>query len=240
MSCRFLPIAFLATATIASSQILSAQSSGTISVTVTDSVSGAPVVGARVAIWCEGCYGRYPTDSTGHYQFKQVPPGTFRIQFHCPSRTLLGAQISERMVGVSPGKESLVNVRVPEGRCSEPPYSERTGVFRGYWTPGFESSAFVPCADSVLGLSAPLLPGKHVSIPTAWADFTPSVKWPPKMNGQANAPKDEYGNSTYFVVWHGVLKGPGQYGHLGVAGFSMLVDSVLAISSGGPTNCRTR
>jgi hypothetical protein len=233
-------VALLSAATIASSQILCAQSSGTVNVTVTDSISGAAVVGARVTIKCEGCYGRYPTDSTGHHRFKQVPAGTFSIEFHCPSRTLLGAQIVERIVAVSPGEESLINVRVPEGRCSEPPYSERRGVFRGYWTPGFESSVFVPCADSILRISAPLLQGKRVAAPTAWADFVPSVKWPEKMSGQAKAPIDEYGNPTYFVVWRGVFKGPGQYGHMGVSGFSMLVDSVLDVTSLGPANCRTR
>jgi hypothetical protein len=240
MPYRSFAIALLSAATLASSAILPAQSSGSISVSVTDSTSGAAVVGARVAIGCQGCYGRYPTDSTGHYRFKQVPAGTFRIEFHCPSRTLLGAQILERMVAVSPGEESLINVRVPEGRCSEPPYSERSGVFRGYWTPGFESSAFVPCADSVLRVPAPLLPGKHLFAPSAWADFALSVKWPREMGGLANAPKDEYGNSTYFVVWRGVLKGPGQYGHMGVSDFSMVVDSVLAVSFRGPANCRTQ
>jgi hypothetical protein len=237
---RSFTITLLSAATVSSSGILSAQSSGSISVSVTDSTSGAAVVGARVAIGCQGCYGRYPTDSTGHYQFKQVPAGTFRIEFHCPSRTLLGAQILERMVAVSPGEESLINVRVPEGRCSEPPYSERSGVFRGYWTPGFESSTFVPCADSVLRVPAPLLPGKHLFAPSAWADFAPSVKWPPKVSDKEVAPRDEYGNATYFVVWRGVLKGPGQYGHMGVSDFSMVVDSVLAVGVRGPANCRTR
>jgi hypothetical protein len=240
ISRRFITIAFLSAAMIATSRILSAQSSGTVSVTVTDSISGAAVVGARVTLKCEGCYGRYPTDSTGRYRFKQVPSGAFSIEIHCPSRTLLGAQIVERIVSVSPGEESLINVRVPAGQCSEPRYSERVGVFSGYWTPGFESSKFVPCADSILHVPAPLLPGKQLVSPSAWAEFVPSVKWPQKMPAQASVPTDRYRNPTYFVVWRGVLKGPGQYGHLGVSDFSMLVDSVLAVSSLGPANCQTR
>src|ERR1700730_4341550 len=94
---------------------------------------------------------------------------------------------------------------MPPRRCVEPSYSERTGVFRGYWTSGFEESSFIPCADSSLDVSAPLLPGKRIGPPSAWADLSSSA-WPPSVNGPKNAPVDRYGNPTVFVTWHGFLK----------------------------------
>lgn len=217
---------------------LTGQARGTLRGTVTDSVTGAPVVEARVAIWCAGCYGRYPTDSAGRYRLDRLPAGTAKFEAHCPSATGLGAEITQQTIDIAADAETVLVVRVPSGHCVEPAYSERRGVFRGYWTPAFESSAFLPCADGVLGVPAPLLPGKRLFRPKAWADLTPSagrrISWPP------GAPVDSYGNPTYFVVWRGVLKGPGRYGHMGVSEFSMVVDSVLSVHVRNPSDCRTR
>lgn len=217
---------------------VAAQGRGTLRGTITDSVSGAPVVDARVAIWCTGCYGRYPTDSAGRYRLDRLPAGRARFEAHCPSATGLGAEITQQEVDVAAGGETVLDLQVPPGRCTEPAYSERPGIFRGYWTPGFESSVFVPCADSALGVPAPLLPGKRISRPTAWAEVASGavrrISWP------RDAPVDSYGNATYFVTWRGVLKGPGRYGHMGVSEFSMLVDSVISVHPRGPSDCRTR
>src|SRR4051794_31892748 len=38
-----------------------AQSTGVLNATVTDGLTGKPVAGARVTIWCPGCYGRWKT-----------------------------------------------------------------------------------------------------------------------------------------------------------------------------------
>lgn len=215
-----------------------AQPRGTLRGTITDSVTGAPVVDARVAIWCAGCYGRYPTDSAGHYRLDRLPAGRATFEAHCPSATGLGAEITQQEVDVAAGGETILDLRVTPGQCAEPAYSERPGVFRGYWTPGFESSAFVPCADSALGVPAPLLPGKRLFRPTAWAEVAPRamrrISWP------RDAPVGSDGNATYFVVWRGVLKGPGTYGHMGVSEFSMVVDSVISVLPRGPLDCRTR
>ena len=223
----------------AASRVIFAQSTGVLSATVFDSLTGKPIVGARVTIWCPGCYGRWPTDTAGHFRRGSLPPGQFRLEFHCPSVTPLGAEILHRDVVISPNRETVVNVRVPFATCVEPKYSERTGIFRGYWTSGFEESRFFPCADTLLGVSAPLLPGRRIGQPSAWADLSSSA-WPRSLKGPRGAPVDEYGNPTLFVTWHGVLKGPGSYGHLGVSEYSMVVDRVIAIKAKGPANCRTR
>lgn len=217
---------------------VAAQGRGSVRGTIVDSVTGAPLVDAHVAIWCTGCGGRYPTDSAGHYRLDRLPAGRARFEAHCPSATGLGAEIAQQEVDVAAGGETILDLRVPPGHCAEPAYSERPGVFRGYWTPGFESSAFVPCADSALAVPAPLLPGKRFFRPAAWAEVAPAavrgISWP------RDAPVTSDGNATYFVIWRGVLKGPGKYGHMGVSEYSMVVDSVLSVQPRGPSDCRTR
>ena len=82
---------------------VTAQARGTVRGTITDSVTGAPVVEARVAIWCAGCYGRYPTDSAGHYRLDRLPAGRATSEAHCPGSTLLGAEITRQEVDVGAG-----------------------------------------------------------------------------------------------------------------------------------------
>ena len=237
MSRHLARIAIVAAVGVAAAPRLAAQARGALRGTITDSVTGAPVVEARVALWCAGCYGRHPTDSAGRYRLDRLPSGSATFEAHCPSATGLGAEITRRTVDIVVDRETVLDLRVPPGQCDEPPYSERKGVFRGYWTPGFESSAFLPCADTALGVPAPLLPGKRLFPPTAWADVVPSAAR--RMSWPRDAPVDSYGNPTYFVVWRGVLKGPGTYGHMGVSEFSMEVDSVIAVRARGPSDCRT-
>ena len=228
----------LGAACVAAAPHLAAQAHGTLRGTITDSVTGAPVVEARVAVWCAGCTGRYPTDSAGHYRLDRLPGGSASFEAHCPSATGLGAEITHGTVDIAAGSETVLDLRVPPGHCAEPAYSERRGVFRGYWTPGFEPSAFRPCANTVLGVPAPLLPGKRLFPPEAWADFAPGAAR--RISSPHGAPVDSYGNVTYFVVWRGVLKGPGKCGHMGVSEFSMVVDSVIAVRARGPSDCRIR
>src|SRR5690242_3148759 len=83
-----------------------AQSTGVLRATVVESVTGKPVPGVRVTIWCPGCYGRWPTDSAGNYRRGSLPSGQFRLEFHCPSVTLLGAEILHRDVSISSNRET--------------------------------------------------------------------------------------------------------------------------------------
>jgi hypothetical protein len=235
----FVTVALVAAAISATGHRACAQSTGVVTATVTDSLAAKPLVGARVTIRCPGCYGRWTTDSAGKFTRTGLPPGKFVIEFHCASATLLGAEILHQDVTISPNTETVVDVRVPPGQCNEPAYSERTGVFRGYWTTGFEENSFTPCADTSLGISAPLLPGKRLRLATAWADVSSSA-WPQSLKEPENAPVDQSGNPRVFVTWHGVLKGPGTYGHMGVSEFSMAVDRVIDISVKGPADCRIR
>lgn len=205
-----------------------AQEFGVVRGTIRDRSTGAPVVGARVTVRCEGCYGRHPTDSLGRYEIKRLPFGIHPLELHCPSRTGLGRELAMLDVAVETGSATIVNHEVAPGACYEPPYSERKGVFRGHWVPGFESSDFKPCPDSSLGIGSDLLPGKRLRRSSAWAKLSQaaqgqSIDWPD------GAPRDAWGSPRYFVVWSGTLKGPGMYGHMGVSEFEMLVDHIVLV-----------
>jgi hypothetical protein len=115
-----------------------------------------------------------------------------------------------------------------------PGFRTETRVFSGYYTPGFESSKFVPCANDTWVLTSDSL-SKHFWEPSAW------VTWSKKVKGTFTWPRDvrpdEYGNPTFFVRWYGSMTGPGRYGHMGVSDFLFKVDSVLAIEMPRKESC---
>lgn len=210
-------------------------SHGVIRGQVTDSATGAPVPDAKAAVGCAGCFGRHSTDSLGRFLIPDVPPGTHVVEFHCPSRTDLGRELTNREITVAPGAVINMHVDVPPGGCYEPAYSERRGTFRGRFTSGLESSEFEPCLDREVGLVDGLLPGKHLYTPSVWVEFPDSTyehaDWPDDV------PLDDWGSRQYFVVWHGTLEGPGTYGHLGVSSFVFYVDSIHSVRPAGPADC---
>lgn len=212
-----------------------AQEPGVVRGTVRDSATGAPVVGVKATVRCEGCYGRHPTDSLGNFRIMRVRPGLHPLEFHCPSRTMLGRELGNVEVMVEQGAEAVVNFSVPPGACYEPPYSERKGVFRGQWTTGFEASEFIPCPDSALGVTRPMLPGKRYWT-SAWATLSPAAR-EQRIDWPDDAPRDAWGSPRYFVIWRGTLKGPGMYGHLGVGAFEMVVDEIVLATTPGSDEC---
>ena len=219
--------------------VTAGQESGVVRGTIRDRATGAPVVGAKVTIRCPGCFGRRPTDSLGGYEINRVPPGIHQVELHCPSRTSLGSELARLEVEVERGATTVLTYEVAPGACYEPPYSERTGLFRGHWVAGFEESDFKPCPDSTLGIGTRLLPGIRPYGSSAWATLSPAARsqaidWPD------GAPRDAWGSARYFVVWRGTLKGPGMYGHLGVSQFEMLVDSIVLARIPGENDCHSR
>lgn len=214
---------------------LTAQNAGTIRGAVTDSVSGAPVIGARAAALESGRFGRVSTDSAGRYVLDHVPAGTWVVQLHCPSRTLLGRNLARRTVTVPARGDVVLDVRVPPGGCFEPDSSSRTGIFSGHYTAGFESSGFVPCHDASRGLADGLLPGQHLFEPSAWVTMSSTeqrqrIRWPKVRAGEAYP--------RFFVRLHGTLSGPGKYGHMGVSSHGLAVDSVIQVRRPRSGDCK--
>src|SRR5687767_14408053 len=96
---------------------------GNIRGRITDARSGAAIAGAKIAALKSHRWGRVSTDSSGYYLLDAVPPGTWLIEFHCPSRTSLGLPLGTRMVTVPPDGEVTLDFSVPSGACDEPAFS---------------------------------------------------------------------------------------------------------------------
>ncbi len=217
------------------SRALHAQGTGSISGTIRDSVTGAPIRDAKAAVPASGRYGRESTDSLGRYTLDGVPAGTWSVEFHCPSRTLLGRSLARRTGTVAANAVLRLDIHAPPGWCVEPDSGSRVGVFRGHYSFGFEESRFVPCPDSSAGLAKGLLPGEHVVEPSAWVNFTSTaqrqrVRWPKPLENERYP--------RYFVRWQGTLTGPGTYGHLGVSAFAFTADTILEVRRPEATDCR--
>ena len=188
--------------------------------TVRDSLTGQPIVRTRVCSEVElpTPYGRgvlcASPDSLGGYVLDSLPAGRRVVTATCAGRKLLGGRLL-RQDTVALGETDAVRLDVPADTtgCDMRPFVERHGEFSGYYRSGFEESRFSPCG-------APA---------SAWVEFGPRasaqrIRWP--------KPNDRY-YPTYFVRWVGTLRGPWQYGHLGVSPYEFVVDSVLAVRRPG-------
>ena len=192
--------------------------------TISDSATGRSIAGAFIAAVRSERAGRERSGVDGRYVLDRIPPGVTELEFHCPSGTLLGWPVEVRPIQLRAGQDTVVNVRVSATACGEPPYSERKGVFRGRFSYGFESSSFAPCLDASLGLSQPRPTGVWFG-ERIWVRVD-SVIASRLLEMAPNVAPDSMGNLSYFVRWQGVLKGPGTYRHMGIAGYLMEVDTV--------------
>jgi len=209
----------------------SAQQPAVIRGRITHRLTGAPLVGAKVAvIGLDG--GRSLTDSLGQYLLILDRAGMGWLEINCPSNTGLGPTISiNTRVAAQANRELVLDMAVTTERCIEPPPSAIYGVFRGRYTAGFERISFEPCPGST---EQPLWRGPH-SMPAAWVDFSDGAlaqldaSWP-KVKDPAEEP-------TYYAEFRGVLRGPGSFGHMGVSNYQLDVDSLLAFRLAAAGDC---
>lgn len=180
-----------------------------------------PIEYILVSIDAPENYGRLPTDNTGHYQLDEVPPGTWDISFHCPSVSYVGREIHTQNVIVEEGQTTNLSIEVPDSYCYEPAYSERTMVFQGYLSFGFEESNFSPCNVETLDL-------------TRNTFFNQNYIWTNISNLKDYAFKPD---TLYFGIIEGMLKGPGQFGHLGVSNYELDVVSAREVTEVDKQDC---
>ena len=93
--------------------------------------------------------------------------------------------------------------------CDRRVLAEEYGVWRGYYTEGFEISAFQWCDDSTRSIWVQYAEGAQARSPVAWP-----------THGAHDVPH-------YFVGFRGTLIGPFAYGHFGMSDYQLTVDSVL-------------
>ena len=172
-------------------------------------------------------------DSAGAYRIDSVIPGRWLLSVQCTTREGPGTeQIAFDRLVVS-GSEIQRNWIVSMRRCDTRPLRRVTGAFRGHFTPGFESSLFIPCPTDTGFLPSDSL-GSDPYQRSAWvvgpARAAPQP-WP-------SVPRDPFGNPRYYVEWSGTIIGPGHYGHMGVSPFELRVDSVFVARAPQHSDCR--
>ena len=86
---------------------------------------------------------------------------------------------------------------------------ERGGLWLGYYSSGFELSAFQWCGDTTRTIWVEYGQGAQARSPVDWPDY----------------PADTV--PQYFVGFEGRLVGPFSYGHFGMSQYQLTVDSVL-------------
>lgn len=204
-----------------------AQQTATVRVQVLDSAASRPIVSAGVQ--ATGWTGLAWTDSVGRFTMTGVPLTT-ELRIRCPTTRRLAGRVVRRQALVVRVLDTTVVIRLGESECIDPPIQSTVGEFRGHYTSGFESSDFRPCGG--LPAAAKVFDDTWGA---AWVRYSPQfdwrrVKWP-KVADTTSYP-------MFYLRWHGTLTGPGSYGHLGLATYEFVVDSIVEIRLPSADDCR--
>jgi hypothetical protein len=195
-----------------------------------DLATGRPVQGAGLHLRGHPGLGR--TDQAGRNTwYLDDAYATGDIEVRCPAtRALTGRRISKVPFSME-GKVTVVTARIPLAECTEPPERSVAGTYAGYYQAGFENSRFVPCE----GLPADAgFYGKRSG--GAWVELDAGAfrQLRSRVIGARDAERGIY------VVWEGVMTGPGSYGHMGVSSYRLQVTRVLDTSATLPADCPAR
>ena len=208
---------------------------------VRDSVTGKAV--ARAHVCASPSSGRVQWSacakvdtSSAAYRLDSLPQGRWHVRVICGTVGILGRSIGSDSVTVGDSAAVRRDWVVATTGCDPRPLRRVEGTFRGYYTPGFESSEFVPCASDAWFLPGDSLRVKPYDERRAWArlqraSLPVNFVWP-------RVSRDKYGNPRYYVEWRGTVVGPGHYGHMGVSPFEFHVDRVLTLRAPRRGDCR--
>jgi Carboxypeptidase regulatory-like domain/TonB-dependent Receptor Plug Domain len=98
-------------ASVALAQQGSPAATARISGTVIDSLRGQPMVGANVTV--DGTMANAITDSLGHYQLTDVPPGRGQIAVYHPILDSLGVSLYTPPLAFRAGADTVVDIALP-------------------------------------------------------------------------------------------------------------------------------
>jgi len=207
---------------------------------VRDSVTGRPLQRAWICVmpprgmnpFINRC-GR--TDSTGFYRVESIPASYHGVWASCETlRGLSGKNLASDSMAFDHGARSRRDWLVSSVGCDLRPIRHLAGIFRGHYTPGFESSEFVPCPSDAWFAPGDSLDWYPFDNRRAWAEWKPGamqhLAWP-RVRSVDGYPR-------YYVRWRGAIVGPGRYGHMGVSSFRIDVDSVFEIRAPSKRDCR--
>lgn len=236
----FLLAMLLSTVSQAQAQAGSLTRSAAMSGTVRDSASGLVARKSWVCALIPAGPSSFESrcaavDTLGTYRLGNLPAGGMRVSVSCEAILGMGKGLAYDSVVFSDSAVLRRDWVVSTTGCDSRPVRRISGVFRGYYTPGFESSEFVPCPADAWFTPGDSLDSYPFDARRAWAIWPTradrKVKWP-------DVSRDSYGNPRYYVRWRGMVIGPGHYGHMGVSAFELAVDTVFELRPPARHDCR--
>jgi len=178
-----------------------------------------------------------PVDTTSaEFRLDTLPRGHWRISVICATTGMFGHLVASDSVAVSEAAPVRRDWRVSSTGCDPRPMRRIQGTFRGYFSAGFESSEFLPCAADAWFVPGDSLAATPYDERRAWAEFEKGsipagFVWP-------EVPGDQYGDPRSYVQWRGTIEGPAHYGHMGMSPFEIRIDSVLTARPPRPGDCQ--
>jgi hypothetical protein len=118
---------------------------------VRDSASGGPIqkswvcvdIPSKPAVTETHCA---HVDSVGAYRLDSLPAVSVGVSLACEAIRGRGKRLGQDRVVLADSSAVRRDWTVASTGCDRRPVRRVTGIFRGHYTPGFESSDFVPCA----------------------------------------------------------------------------------------------
>lgn len=211
-----------------------ADHTATLSGTVLDAITGAPVAGAWVAPRWPAADHRVQTDPHGRFLVRMVEPGAVTVDVHCAGGTMFAARVLETVVQVDTGTMWAVEMRADFSSCPIPSLPTRRLRARGVYSAGLEHSRFIPCQEDTPEFRAVWGPE---GLRRAWVKFQPEARPGPSIPWPASPGRDASGDPRVYVEWSGILAGPGRFGHMGVSPYWLSVDSIQQIAVDPPGHC---
>lgn len=181
--------------------------------------------------------------ATGAFRVDSLPAGRLQMSVLCENSASAHV-VSTDSIFIPEAPDVRHDRVVSTAGCDPRPLRHIQGVFRGYYSSGFELSDFVPCVEDAWFLpSDSLRPTVH-DPRRAWAVLPPGSR--PSSLGGPRIGADgtgiqqirvQSGTRRFYVEWRGRIEGPGRYGHTRAA-FQIQVDSVVTVREPRGDDCR--
>jgi hypothetical protein len=190
--------------------------------------SGVAAAGVTVRALVDTSNREARVDSSGAFRLESLPTGSRSIAVVCAGDEVAEPIPYSAAVRVSAREDASLTIVLPIGACEPIPTRDVRINWRGWYSEGFELSRFWPCPTDSVALEVRrygnvLRRGAWVAVDNPWgADNLGRMVDHPRTGGRRG-----------FVHWSGILRGPGDYGHGGVATYHLTVDSIFAVAPEG-------
>lgn len=165
-------------------------------------------------------------DSTGSYELGDLPEGMLAVEVTCnPVFTgSLYRVLAADSIAARSDDQSRRNWSVSTAGCDQRIVRKVRGRYRGYYSTGFEESSFSPCPADAWFLPSDSLEMYPYDARNAWLTLSDEATWPPIP--QPLRPDTILGSVRYYIEVSGTVIGPKPSGHLGVAAFELVADTI--------------